>query len=68
MRGGIFLAIKQVFEEDVGHFHRALVDRGANTTLQNHLQNFRISRVLIYGRIELGNLLLNVLDGDLNGC
>ena len=67
MLGGWLFSVKKVFEEDVGYLHGALVDRRAYTTLQDHLQNFRIRWHLIYGGIELGNLLLNVLDSNLDG-
>ena len=64
--GGLF-AVEQVLEEDICHFHWALVHRCSYTALQDHLQNFRIRWHLIYCRIELGNLLLNVLDSNLDG-
>ena len=66
MFGGRFLAIKKVFQENIGDLHGSLIDRRPNAALQDHLQNFRIGRMLSYGRVQFGNLLLDVLDGHLD--
>ena len=58
-------AVKQVTQEDVSHLERSLVHRGANATLQNQLQHLGVRWP--HGGLELLNLLLDVLDGDLDG-
>ena len=67
MLGRWLFTIEQILEEDVGYLHGALIDRGADTTLQNHLQNFRIGWHLIDGGVELADFLLNVFNSHLNG-
>ena len=58
-------AVEQVAQEDVGHLDRPLVDRRADAALQHQLQHLRVRWP--DGGLELLDLLLNVLDGDLDG-
>ena len=60
-------ALEQLFQEHVGHLGGALVHRGADAALEHHLQDFRVRRLLDGGRLELLELLLDVLYGHLNG-
>ena len=62
-----FFSVKQIFQEDISHFTRALVDRCSDASLKHHLQNLWVRRDLMYGRVKLGNLFLNVLNGNLDG-
>lgn len=54
-------------QEHQRHLHWTLVYGCANAALQDHLQNFRISRFLVGGRREFGGFLLDVFDGHLDG-
>lgn len=49
------------------HMSRHLVDGGAHTALQHHLQHLGVRRVLVGGEGELLSLLLHVLDRHLHG-
>jgi len=58
-------AVEQVPQEDVGHLERPLVDRGADAALQHQLQHLGVRRS--DGGLDLLDLFLHVLDGDLDG-
>lgn len=49
------------------YLNRHLVDSGAHTALQDHLQHLGVCRVLVCGKGQLLGLLLHVLDGHLHG-
>ena len=65
--GGRLFAVKEVLEEDISHLHGTLVDRGGYTPLESQSQQPRIGWHLIHVKIHLGDFLLNVLYGNLDG-
>lgn len=49
------------------YLNRHLVDSGAHTALQHHLQHLGVCRVLVCGKGEFLSLLLHVLNGHFHG-